>query len=384
MSDVPPSPTNQTAPKETPTRRLTFGTIFMRGLAISLPAVLTLVILLWAASLINEYILHPTSNVVRFVIAHFIDDSRPLEGLVKLDLQPPLPYCEKNYRVTERGKELYNRALQGYRAVQGENISDIPESVRVAWVQPENVYVIMGKEGVPYDDYALVASNIPLAEMPRSPNSLYMEVVTLRHFNGMLPLSVIAVVVIITAIYFLGRFMTIQIGRYMVGRFEASVIGGVPVVRNVYGSVKQITDFLFSEGQLEVRRVVAFEYPRKGIWSVGFVTGDALMQISEREDEPCICILVPTSPMPMTGYTMCVPKSHVIDLNISIEQAFQFIVSCGVLIPPEQRLTKSQVDHFTRHGSFSPPSDSDEVTGHEYAIGKMLVDSTKHDNPTKS
>lgn len=386
MSDA--EMTDASASKPMPVRHLTFGTIFMRGLAISLPAILTLVILLWAASLISEYVITPTSNAVRFVIAGFIDDSRSLEGLVKLDLQPPLPYAEKNYRVTERGKELYSRALAGYRAVQGNNPTEISESTRVSWIQTDTVYVVMGNKGVPYADYALVASNFPLAEMPRSAIPLYMEIVTLRHFNGMLPLSVVAVVVIITAIYFLGRFMTVQLGRYLVGRFEATVIGGVPVVRNVYGSVKQITDFLFSENQLEVRRVVAFEYPRKGIWSIGFVTGDAMVQISEGANEPCVCILVPTSPMPMTGYTMCVPKSTVIDLNITIEQAFQFIVSCGVLVPVEQRLTPSQIEHYAKHGTFSinstPAKDQDNVPGHEFALGKMLVDSDPSHNNSSS
>ncbi len=361
-------------------KRLTFGTIFMRGLAISLPAILTLVILLWAASLLNDYIIQPTSNAVRYVIATVIDQSRPLDDLVTLDQQAPIPYCEKSYRVTKRTRELYNRFLQGYREMRPETMIEIPEQIRTDWVKDnlESVYVVMGTKAVPYYDYALVASQTPLAEMARSPVSLYMDVVTLRHFNGVFHLSAVAVVVIIIAIYFLGRFVTVQVGRYIIVQFESTVIGGLPFVRNVYGSVKQITDFLFSENQLEVRRVVAFEYPKAGIWSVGFVTGDALSQISHAAGEPCVCILVPTSPMPMTGYTMCVPKSKVIDLNITIEQAFQFIVSCGVLVPSEQRLSPVQLELFAKSGRLTN-SDQDVEKGHDYALGKMLVD--KNDDP---
>ena len=78
---------------------------------------------------------------------------------------------------------------------------------------------------------------------------------------------------------------------------------------------------------------------RPGIWSIAFVTNDGLLDITLAAGEPMLTVLVATSPMPMTGFTTCVPRRDVIDLNITLDQAFQFCLSCGVLIPPQQRAT---------------------------------------------
>ena len=133
----------------------------------------------------------------------------------------------------------------------------------------------------------------------------------------------------------LGKFMAAGIGRIFVGAFERGILQ-LPLVRNVYSSVKQVSDFLFSPRQIEYTRVVAVEYPRTGIWSLGLVTGESMIDIRAAANEPVLSVLVPTSPMPITGYTINVRKSEAIDLNITIDQAFQFIVSCGVVVPPQQ------------------------------------------------
>ena len=87
---------------------------------------------------------------------------------------------------------------------------------------------------------------------------------------------------------------------------------------------------------MQYSRVVAVEYPRKGIWSLGLVTGESMLDIRSAANEPILSVLIPTSPMPVTGYTVTIRKSEALDLNITIDQAFQFIVSCGVVIPPQQ------------------------------------------------
>ena len=100
-----------------------------------------------------------------------------------------------------------------------------------------------------------------------------------------------------------------------------------------------MTEFLFSENQVEYRRVVAIEYPRRGIWSLALVTGEGMIDITSAVGEPCVSVLVPSSPMPVTGYTMCVPRSALLDLDITVDQAFQFCISCGVLVPSNQKVT---------------------------------------------
>lgn len=317
-----------------PKKPTTAGRIFLRGLGIALPSVLTVVILIWLLSLVNNYIIRPTSSVVRFTIANLIDASVDKTKLKTLDNAPPLPYCEKNYRVSENSYIQYQTWYKQYQQTEGEAP---PKRLAADKVDRNDAYVVFGNHAVPYNDYIEVAQRLPESQMPRSTTGLYMELGLTRYFLGVVPLSLLAVLILLALIFFLGRVVTARVGSWSVSLFERKVIGGLPVVRNVYSSVKQITDFLFSENQIEYRRVVAVEYPRKGIWSLGFVTGESMLQIVETAGEPCVTVLIPTSPMPMTGYTMSIPKSAVLDLDITVEQAFQFCVSCGVLVPPQQK-----------------------------------------------
>lgn len=328
------------SPETIPVRRLTPGRVFLRGLAIILPTVLTLVILLWLSSLLYRYIIVPTNTLVKFVASQVVDLSHPTTGLYTLSGGPALPYCGTEYRVNATTRDRY---LNQLRVLRESGARPIAEEDRVDALDLDGVFVVVGQAAFLYEDYVLVARNTPVGQMPRSRIGFNMELIAEKHFPGLLPLSTIAILLIILLIYVIGRVVTIRVGSWFVHKFESLIISSLPVVRNVYGSVKQVTDFLFSENQIEVRKVVAFEYPRKGVWSLGFVTGDSLLDISADAGEPCVSILVPTSPMPMTGYTMSVPKSEIIDLNLTVDQAFQYIVSCGVLVPPPQRFTPDRL-----------------------------------------
>jgi uncharacterized membrane protein len=141
--------------------------------------------------------------------------------------------------------------------------------------------------------------------------------------------------VFLLILYFLGKFVAAGVGRFFVGLGE-SLIRRLPLISNVYSSVKQVTDFVFSEREIEFNRVVAVQYPRKGIWSVGFVTGESMVDIAAVANEPVMSVLIPNSPVPVTGVTITIRKSEAVDLNITVDQAIQFIVSCGVVVPPQQ------------------------------------------------
>src|SRR5262249_26435437 len=125
------------------------------------------------------------------------------------------------------------------------------------------------------------------------------------------------------------------LGRAFWSWFEQG-IGRLPVVRAVYNSAKQVTNYVFSDRELEFTRVVAVEYPCRGIWSLAFVTNDGLIDVQGVTGEPMLTILLPTSPLPISGYTMLVPKSEVLDVDLTVEQAIEYIVSCGVVLPPQQ------------------------------------------------
>jgi uncharacterized membrane protein len=116
----------------------------------------------------------------------------------------------------------------------------------------------------------------------------------------------------------------------------------MPIIRDVYSAVKQMTDLVLSEQEVQFMRVVAIEYPRKGIWALAFVMGEGFRQIRDVAGEPIYSLLVPTSPMPATGFTVNVRRSECIELDITIDQAVQFIVSCGVVIAAHQQWQKKE------------------------------------------
>ncbi len=312
--------------------------IFLRGLAITLPSILTLVIVLWLGKLVYDYIVYPVSWVVRGIAANVVDDSRPRSELFRYDRLPPLDYVGRQYLLTKAKSTSLEESRRS--AIEAGTLrADDP--VPWEWVAGNDeryagVYHPLGKRAVPYLDYAQVAQTVPASRLPNTSTGVYMELVTIRYFGSTFSLSTLAVAIALLAIYFIGRLVRIRLGAYLVSKIESDVLGRLPIISNVYGSVKQVTDFLFSERKVEYNRVVALEYPRRGIWSLGFVTGEGMLQTTAAAGEPLVNVLIPTSPMPVTGYTMSVPRSHVVDLDLSLDQAFQFIISCGVLVPPQQ------------------------------------------------
>ncbi len=99
--------------------------------------------------------------------------------------------------------------------------------------------------------------------------------------------------------------------------------------------MKQITDFFLTQKEQKsvFSRVVAVEYPRKGIWSMGMVTGSGLKKVVDRVEKEFLTILIPTSPTPFTGFVIMVPKEQTIELDMTIEEALRFTVSAGVIMP---------------------------------------------------
>jgi uncharacterized membrane protein len=91
---------------------------------------------------------------------------------------------------------------------------------------------------------------------------------------------------------------------------------------------------------VQYKRVVAVEYPRKGIWSIGLVTSDGVSDVVTAAREPCVSVVLPGSPTPVTGYCVMVPTRETHDLHMSIDQALQFYVSCGVAVPKTQQVER--------------------------------------------
>jgi len=144
--------------------------------------------------------------------------------------------------------------------------------------------------------------------------------------------DLIGVGVAIVGVYLAGRLVGGFMGRRIYLWIER-LFAAVPLVRAVYPSVKQVVDFLFSEEKtLRFSRVVAVEYPRKGVWSVGLVTAERRHLITP-PGQDAVTVFVPSSPTPFTGYTVMIPRSELIELPITIDQALRYLVSGGVLSP---------------------------------------------------
>lgn len=134
-----------------------------------------------------------------------------------------------------------------------------------------------------------------------------------------------------------GALLASVVGRAL-WRLIETFIMNTPILRRVYPYVKQVTDFVLTqeETQKMFSRVVAVEYPRKGIWSIGFVTGSGLTKITQSVQKEFLTILIPNSPTPVTGYVIVVPKEQTVALDMTIEEAFRFAVSAGVIVPHRQ------------------------------------------------
>jgi uncharacterized membrane protein len=148
-------------------------------------------------------------------------------------------------------------------------------------------------------------------------------------------MNLLGLLVAAVVVYISGRLVGGWLGRAAYRRIEKIMVA-VPVIRKVYPYIKQLVDFLINDNEApKFSSVVAVQYPRKGIWSVGFLTGPTL-QTLENEAPDSVTIFIPSSPTPFTGYTITVPRKDTLDLPLTVEEAIRFSVSGGVLVPDHE------------------------------------------------
>jgi uncharacterized membrane protein len=138
----------------------------------------------------------------------------------------------------------------------------------------------------------------------------------------------------IIGVCFIGAFLASFAGR-AIWRIIEKGFASIPLVKKVYPYIKQITDFVLAKKKLSFNKVVALQYPRKGVWSVGMVTGTGLKKIVNAREKEFLTVFVPSSPTPFTGYVIMTPKDETIELDMSIEEALRFTISGGVITPAE-------------------------------------------------
>jgi uncharacterized membrane protein len=117
-------------------------------------------------------------------------------------------------------------------------------------------------------------------------------------------------------------------------RVWESILGRIPIVRSIYGGVKQISDTLFSPDGQAFRRAVLVRYPHAGAWTVALVTGTPEHEVTDHLGHDQVSVFVPTTPNITAGFFLIVPRSDTIELRMSVDQALKYIISMGVAEPP--------------------------------------------------
>ncbi|MDN3513382.1 MAG: DUF502 domain-containing protein [Candidatus Brocadia sp.] len=132
------------------------------------------------------------------------------------------------------------------------------------------------------------------------------------------------------ALYFIGIFAANFVGKAIINYFE-NLLTKTPVIKSIYSSVKQIIHAVSLPGKQSFKRVVLVDFPKEGVKSIGFVTGD----INYNDEKKLICVFIPTIPNPTTGFLIYLPENAVTDTNLTIEVAFKTLFSAGVLTPKD-------------------------------------------------
>jgi len=123
------------------------------------------------------------------------------------------------------------------------------------------------------------------------------------------------------------------VGRSLVTNWE-SLLKRIPFVRAVYSATKTFAEMVLSDSEQSFKKVLLIEYPRKGVYSLAFLTSNRLEEVQHRTGQDVVCAFVATSPSPLTGFIVFVPKSQVIELDMEVDAAFKMLVSFGVVVPP--------------------------------------------------
>lgn len=134
-----------------------------------------------------------------------------------------------------------------------------------------------------------------------------------------------------------GMVVTNLLGRNMVSLWERLLMR-IPLVRPIYSATKQLSETLLSGSGKSFRKVVLVEYPRPGLWTLAFLTGDGVGEVIEKTWRDLVNIFVPTTPNPTSGFFLMVPSKDLIELNMSVDAGIKLILSAGAVGPDDKKL----------------------------------------------
>lgn len=161
----------------------------------------------------------------------------------------------------------------------------------------------------------------------------------IQNFFGLDPLSQInvrglGVVIFLIFTVIVGFTAKGLLGRSFI-KFAESLVERTPVVRTIYSGIKQISETIFAQSERSFETACLIEYPRRGIWALGFISTTAKGEVAEKSDPSgeMISIFLPTTPNPTSGFLLFVPKKDVIELDMSVEDSAKLVISAGLVYP---------------------------------------------------
>ncbi len=146
----------------------------------------------------------------------------------------------------------------------------------------------------------------------------------------------LGVALTVLVVFLTGLVVANFAGRRLVRLWE-SLLARIPLVRTIHSAVKQVLETVFNAGSDSFRKVLLIEYPRKGVWTIAFQTGELAGEIPERIEREAVTVFVPTTPNPTSGFVIVVPREELIELDMSIEDGLKLIMSLGVVTPGQGR-----------------------------------------------
>jgi len=158
-----------------------------------------------------------------------------------------------------------------------------------------------------------------------------------------LPINIpgLGLFIVFVAITLIGALTAGFFGRFIVSSGER-ILSRMPVIRSLYGALKQIFEAVFNRSSTAFRKVVLIEYPRRGIWVIGFITGSTEGEIQNLTKDALINVFLPTTPNPTSGFLLFVPEKDVYELSMTVEEGIKMVVSGGIVTPPDRRPPNEQ------------------------------------------
>ncbi|MBM3977480.1 MAG: DUF502 domain-containing protein [Planctomycetes bacterium] len=286
-------------------RQSRVAAFFLRGIAALLPVALTAFVFITIFRFANDYVTRPINRVIYW--------------------------------------SLESNAL-GWKLLEGLGVDPYAAGMIARDDLPPALHDIADRHGIASSELmtALQVERAAHAGFWRDLEALHVDALRLRARVEDLVHPLIGAVLSLMLVLWVGWLVTSLLGRLVIARIERGLLS-MPGVRAVYPYSKQLVEFFFQEDKrknLEFQSVVAVRYPSPHVWSYGFLTNRAPRSLQQATGQELVSVFIPSTPLPMSGFTINVPQSELIVLQISVDDALKLIVTGGVILPPHELATQ--------------------------------------------